>query len=200
MKRIITMWKKDTRGKIILVVGSIISFCLTCLIIIGLLPSPDNTATKASINAEDIFTQAASTIAAQLTQTAVPNSTPSILETPTLHMSPTAAQTATSLPLPTPTIETIEGISCITDSSPQTGTVLEIIDGDTIRVLLDDGLIYSVRYIGMDTPENTKTTEYYGAEATQRNRELVEGKEIILFKDDSTAKRDQKPLLKKQKI
>ena len=54
--------------------------------------------------------------------------------------------------------------------------VMAVIDGDTIEI--DGG--ETVRYIGIDTPE---TDECYGPEATEANRELVEGKEIILIRD-----------------
>lgn len=51
--------------------------------------------------------------------------------------------------------------------------VTSVIDGDTIE--LQDGR--RVRYLGIDTPE---TGEYYGSEATARNRELVENKVVEL--------------------
>ena len=62
-----------------------------------------------------------------------------------------------------------------TGSTPATeqALVARVIDGDTIE--LADGS--RVRYLGIDTPE---TDEYYYAEATAKNRELVEGKIIEL--------------------
>jgi len=51
--------------------------------------------------------------------------------------------------------------------------VARVIDGDTVE--LADGR--HVRYLGIDTPE---VGEYYGEEATARNRGLVEGKTIEL--------------------
>jgi len=54
--------------------------------------------------------------------------------------------------------------------------VMAVIDGDTIEIEGGE----RVRYIGIDTPE---TDECYGPEATEANRELVEGKEIILLRD-----------------
>jgi micrococcal nuclease len=68
--------------------------------------------------------------------------------------------------------------------------VVDVIDGDTIKVLLDvDGQTYSVRYIGMDTPENTSQIEYFGLEATAKNSELVYGKTVTLIKDVSETDR-----------
>lgn len=54
--------------------------------------------------------------------------------------------------------------------------VTAVIDGDTIEIEGGE----KVRYIGIDTPE---TDECYGSEATEANRELVEGKEVILIRD-----------------
>ena len=51
-----------------------------------------------------------------------------------------------------------------------------VVDGDTI--VLESG--ETVRYIGIDTPE---TDECYGPEATEMNRQLVEGKTVILIPD-----------------
>jgi len=56
----------------------------------------------------------------------------------------------------------------------------KIIDGDTIEVTIQ-GMSFTVRYIGIDTPETSG--ESYAIEATQFNRSLVEGKPIILVKD-----------------
>jgi len=69
-------------------------------------------------------------------------------------------------------------------ASPSAGTawviekakVTAVIDGDTIEIEGGE----KVRYIGIDTPE---TNECYGPEATEANRELVGGKEVILIRD-----------------
>jgi micrococcal nuclease len=83
----------------------------------------------------------------------------------------------------------VTGGSCIPDNPPQTGLVSQVVDGDSIRVILEDGLTYSVRYIGMDTPENTSQVEYFGPEATAKNTELVWGKVVTLIKDVSETDR-----------
>ena len=64
-----------------------------------------------------------------------------------------------------------------TTSAPamEQALVVRVIDGDTIE--LQDGS--HVRYLGIDTPE---TDEYYFAEATAKNKELVEGKVVYLQK------------------
>jgi len=59
--------------------------------------------------------------------------------------------------------------------------VVRVIDGDTIEIA--GGA--RVRYIGIDTPEVYPEMEYYGAEAWEKNSELVEGKMVKLEKDVS---------------
>jgi len=58
-----------------------------------------------------------------------------------------------------------------------------VIDGDTIEVKDEAGIKYKVRYIGIDTPE---VNEDYGDIATEKNKELVEGKIVKLEKDVSS--------------
>jgi micrococcal nuclease len=58
--------------------------------------------------------------------------------------------------------------------------VKRVIDGDTIELM--DGRV--IRYIGVNTPETVdpeKPVECYGPEASQRNKELVGGKEVGLM-------------------
>ncbi|MBA7513271.1 hypothetical protein ES705_05282 [subsurface metagenome] len=60
--------------------------------------------------------------------------------------------------------------------------VSKVIDGDTIR--LENG--ETVRLIGIDTPETvhpSKAVEYYGKEASDFTRMMVEGKQVKLELD-----------------
>jgi micrococcal nuclease len=62
--------------------------------------------------------------------------------------------------------------------------VERVVDGDTIK--LENGKV--VRYIGIDTPEVVdprKPVQCFGKDASAKNRELVEGKEVMLVKDVS---------------
>lgn len=71
--------------------------------------------------------------------------------------------------------------------SGQTAQVLKVIDGDTIEVGYG-GKSYRVRYIGVDTPETVdprRPVGCFGKEASNENKNLVEGKEVILRKDVS---------------
>lgn len=62
-----------------------------------------------------------------------------------------------------------------------TARVTQVIDGDTIRVEIS-GNVYSVRYIGINTPERNQNGY---AEATDINSELVLGQTVELEKDVS---------------
>lgn len=66
-------------------------------------------------------------------------------------------------------------------------TCVRVIDGDTIEVLID-GETYTVRFIGIDTPEMDDPRPDIQAVAelaTLANRDLVEGKAVDLEKDVS---------------
>lgn len=64
--------------------------------------------------------------------------------------------------------------------------VTDVVDGDTIYVRID-GEQYTVRYIGVDTPEVDARlgVECFGAEASAFNRALVEGEMVGLEKNVS---------------
>lgn len=64
-------------------------------------------------------------------------------------------------------------------------TVARIVDGDTLRVLVN-GVEYPLRYIGMDTAEVGQPT---ADEATALNRSLVSGQTLYLEKDVSETDR-----------
>src|SRR5262245_59158210 len=76
------------------------------------------------------------------------------------------------------------------------GQVIEVIDGDTIRINLQ-GRIETVRYIGIDAPEThhpTKGSEPGGREATEANRQLVAGQPVRLELDAQERDRNERLL------
>ncbi|MBP1745195.1 MAG: nucH [Firmicutes bacterium] len=72
-------------------------------------------------------------------------------------------------------IHSVEGISF------EKAVVSRVVDGDT--VVLSDGS--RVRFIGVDTPESTTTTEFYGKEASDYTKGRLAGKTVYLEKDVS---------------
>lgn len=110
----------------------------------------------------------------------------SALVSPTLKSENKVAQVEISpTQAPTSTIE--PEVAAATDEAQDTDLVkvTRVIDGDTIE--LEGG--QRVRYIGIDTPELSGKVECFGREAYDKNRELVEGKEIRLEKDVSETDR-----------
>lgn len=69
----------------------------------------------------------------------------------------------------------------VTIPEGEIATVTRVIDGDTIDVRLN-GQEMRVRYIGVNTPERDEPC--YG-DATQANKDLVEGKTVTLVTDTS---------------
>jgi endonuclease YncB( thermonuclease family) len=73
-------------------------------------------------------------------------------------------------------------VNVSSDSSLYSATVSRAIDGDTIE--LENGEV--VRYLGIDTPETVhpdEPVECFGPEASERNKQLVEGKAVELQSD-----------------
>lgn len=110
--------------------------------------------------------------------TQTPNS-PAPTSTITPTFTPTLYATITTIPL---------SYLCLPPQTPQLGLVTKVVDGDTIRVLLD-GKEEKVRYIGIDAPESTTTQEPFGKEATKHNAQLVRNQIVELYRDVSETDR-----------
>ena len=92
------------------------------------------------------------------------------------------------------TLQTVHPVSlsgfsaCIPVKNPiETGLVTEVVDGDTIKAVVN-GQTVTIRYIGIDTPEIVHPgmgVQYFGPEAAEKNRQLVEGKNVTLVRDVS---------------
>ena len=95
-----------------------------------------------------------------------------------------------STPAPTPVPPTATPVLVPTATpipgEKQEALVLRVVDGDTIIVELD-GKRYSVRYIGIDTPEThhpSDGADYWGFEASEANKTFVkEGDTVTLQRD-----------------
>ena len=109
-----------------------------------------------------------STLAAPTSTAAMPAST---LPAP-------ATEAVAGTPGPTRTLSSAPGLACIPNTPAQKGKAIDILDGYTIKVLID-GLVYTVQYLGIELPED----ENYAGRASAVNGELVFGKEISLIAD-----------------
>lgn len=185
--------RKRTRSNRLLIVGVVAVFlfgatgvcCLTGLVWVAYSPvSPTSQIVAANQEAAlpsftppvvlSVDTQVSTET---LTPEIIPSATQAIL--PTLTAPPTLPITATpNLPV------TIAG--CVpVKTTRETGVVTNVVDGDTIDVSIN-GVVYRVRYIGMDTPEQG---DYYFTESTNMNRSMVAGKQVLLVKDVSEVDR-----------
>jgi micrococcal nuclease len=194
MKSIQKLWKSSLIGKIVIGASSLFVFCCLCSIPIALISPPTPTPSPTELISNLIATQLA-----QITETVPATVTSIATSTSAVSATTITPITETVAPLSTATMiqnagaantQIAKGASCIPNNPAQTGTVVDVVDGDTIKVLLDeDGQTYVIRYIGMDTPESTTQIEYFGAEASTKNARLVFGKEVTLIKDVSETDR-----------
>jgi micrococcal nuclease len=87
----------------------------------------------------------------------------------------------------TPTGELDQAAACVPqDTARAAGEVVDVIDGDTIDVRFEDGEIYRVRYIGVDTPERD---EPFYRQSSDYNADLVLGQQVTLVQDVSETDR-----------
>lgn len=96
-------------------------------------------------------------------------------------------QTETS---PTPTVATS---SAVVGVEGQAVKVIKVVDGDTIIVEGDK----TIRFIGIDTPETVdprRPVGCFGKEASNKAKELLNGKSVILEKDVSESDKYQRLL------
>lgn len=110
--------------------------------------------------------------------------------TPTLIPSPSQISPTEFVSTTTTSTDVLQPVQIVIRQTQATesAVVKRVIDGDTIE--LTDGR--TVRYIGIDTPETkhpTKGVECYGQAAADFNRQLVEGKTVVLEPDVSSVDR-----------
>jgi micrococcal nuclease len=120
------------------------------------------------------------------TPTATPSPTAASSPSPTVTPPPSAPTTPTPGPTFRPTT-----VPLAPTGPTQQAHVVRVVDGDTIRVRID-GQEHSLRYIGIDTPETvhpSRPVEWMGREASQANRQLVDGRTVVLEKDVSETDR-----------
>ncbi len=106
---------------------------------------------------------------------------------PTLPSLALPIQTSSVGPSPTaislnPWDARIPAAACIPTDLPQTARVVGVMDGETIRVLMDrDQLVYTVRYIGIDLPaaRDLKARQ----NAADRNVQLTDGQSVLMVRD-----------------
>ncbi len=108
--------------------------------------------------------------------------------------SPPDPPPSTSSPTDSPTSQptAIRVLAPVAPTGPtENARVARIIDGDTIEVALD-GRTWTVRYVGIDTPETkhgNTNVEWMGPQAAAANKGLVANQTVVLEKDTSETDR-----------
>ncbi len=93
--------------------------------------------------------------------------------------------------LPTPAPTAVLGEQ--TAVSSESAKVIRVVDGDTIRVSLNNQE-KTIRLIGINTPETVdprKEVECFGKEASDKAKELLSGQDIYLESDESQGNTDK---------
>jgi endonuclease YncB( thermonuclease family) len=186
MQKFYRFWKKDFLNKIIVLVVLLIATVVAVDLFLFMTHRPSGSSLLA-----DLFPTPTTELKVILTSNAATAGAQAALETakipPTITTMPfTPRPKATTFP-PTFTPETIAvtatptqtlSLDCIPATPARTGKVVSIVDGYTIKVLID-GLVYTMRYLGIELPED----QAYAEQASVLNGKLVYGKEISLIAD-----------------
>ena len=126
------------------------------------------------------------TLAPSATVTRVPSPTPTEIPTQMPTLTPITAEPVQAAGVQPAAQQGQSG--CVPrNNGVEAGSVTRVIDGDTIEAFVN-GQTVTIRYIGIDTPETVQPGEevqYFGPEAAEKNRQLVEGKNVFLVKDVS---------------
>lgn len=176
MKSFVKFWKKDIINKLIVGVlflilagGGAFVYMLVHMpggkSLQGMVSMIFTTATP-TVDVDAVFTSMAQTAIAQKTPaylrgsaTITPIGSGSTTQTNSASHTPatTSIDLSTSTPSPSPEASitptssgmVVAGVDCIPVGTPQTGQVLDILDGVSARVMID-GLVYTIRYMGVD--------------------------------------------------
>ena len=113
-----------------------------------------------------------------------PPTAPAVSSSPAVSTQPTAT---TAPPAPVPSEPAESASAPVPQAAPAIkateALVIRIVDGDTVEVRMDDGVVEKVRFIGIDTPEDTTEHEPYGAEASAYTAAALDGKTVFLETD-----------------
>lgn len=203
MKAFIAFWKRDIINKLILIVSvGLLSgaFILAYLLTNMKSDSMFYAVISSTLGEDGIPTMAvASTINVTETPLTFPTNKPlpatpsqaastqtvqptSELETPATVIPAATSEAVVPTATPVPTQSSTQSVACIPSNPVQTGKVLDVIDGNTVKVLIK-GIAYTVRYIGIDVPKYKPLAEYFGQESDFKNAEYVFAKQITLISD-----------------
>lgn len=199
MKKFILFWKKDIINKFIVIVSLMLAAGMVAFIMM-IVNMPDQKNFREAVS--EIFPfiptvdpNSAVTATPAVTPTDMPfNARPTAVEgggiiptlAPTFEVLPGFTPTPELQFTPTPLASAVPSVAvslnsdCVPKNPSKTGRVVSVLDGNTVKILID-GLIYTVRYIGVAAPEDPT----YSEAARLHNADLVFGKDVTLIMDQS---------------
>lgn len=196
MKNFILFWKKDIINKLIIILSTVLAAGILVFIFMlfnmpegkslreavsELIPIPATSDPDGDLTTTPAVTSTALPFNVSITQ--IPTEGVALIPTtlsPVLLIPTLTPEQFTSTPLASETPIVSLNNDCIPKNPPQIGKAISILDGNTINVLID-GLVYVVRYIGVEAPEDAVLAE----KARLENAKLVFGKEVALITDES---------------
>ena len=188
MKSLIRFWKNDLINKLIVLI-SLALIAATGVIAYLLFNMPEGKSLQGAIS--DVIPWVFTPTRVVISPSASAGTQGAGNEGPTLSPGSTPAPTRAS-PAASPTIKATlpptltatptppDPMACIPHNPVQKGRVLEITDGNTVRVLIN-GLVYVVRYTGVEAPTEARQA----IKAREQNAKLVFGKDVTLISDVS---------------
>jgi len=194
MKKFILFWNKDIINKLIVLVSIMLAAGVFAFIFM-IFNMPEGKSLSEAVSAiiplpstsdpDSILTTTpeATNTALPFNVTQPPTEGAIIVQptiSPVLVIPTLAPEQFTPTPLASETPVVSLNADCIPGNTPQPGKAVSVIDGNTIKALID-GLVYVVRYIGISSPEDVSA----GEQARLENARLVFGKEIVLISDQS---------------
>jgi micrococcal nuclease len=114
-----------------------------------------------------------------------------VVQLPTVHHAalPSVTPAPTARPAPTPRRSTYP----LLPAGLSRAQVVRVVDGDTVDVTVEDGE-ERVRLIGLDAPETHSPREpvqCFGADATRRAQQLLDGQDVFVELDPTQGVRDR---------
>ena len=195
MKKLIAFWNKDLVNKLIslTVAGLVVAVIIFAVVVLRLPEDKSLRGAALSYLPKSLETKGPTSTPSltpypewtpRPTRTLTPTLPVQDSETPTptgvaAAQTPLPTMTVTPSPMPTMASSNPTAVACIPSAAAQKATVLEIVDGATVKVLMDDK-VYVVRYLGLNPLD--PLSPFYMA-STAKNSELVYAKQVQLIAD-----------------
>lgn len=188
MKSLVSFWKKDPTNKLIVLVAAGLALGIVSLAVM-LARMPDGKSLRGALAdvVPGLDDPAAIPSILPATPTRPPTWVPHPTRTPTAPVfgTPTGIPASSELPSatlspsPDATADMTASAACLPAGPAQAGRVVEIVDGNTIKVLINDK-VYVVRYLGLITPDAENP---FHQAAISGNSEIVFGHDVTLVAD-----------------